>query len=81
VAAHGDRHRGGAEPARRRRHHRGSRKPEIMADAAYDIFQRRAARLTGNFFIDDEVLAAAGKTDLSEYQMTPGAQLIPDFFV
>jgi citronellol/citronellal dehydrogenase len=60
---------------------RGSRKPEIMADAAYEIFQRPSREATGNFYIDDEVLAAAGKTDLSEYQMTPGAQLIPDFFV
>ena len=60
---------------------RGSRSPEIMADAAYEIFNRPSRETTGNFFIDDEVLAAAGKTDLSEYQLTPGAQLIPDFFV
>jgi citronellol/citronellal dehydrogenase len=60
---------------------RGSRKPEIMADAAYAIFGRPAKECTGNFFIDDEVLAAEGKTDLSEYAVTPGANLIPDFFV
>lgn len=60
---------------------RGSRKPEIMADAAYQIFQRPARECTGNFFIDDEVLAAAGKTDLSEYAIDPTAPLLPDFFV
>jgi citronellol/citronellal dehydrogenase len=60
---------------------KGSRKPEIMADAAHVIFSRPATELTGNFFIDDEVLASAGKTDLSEYSVTPGAQLMPDFFV
>jgi citronellol/citronellal dehydrogenase len=60
---------------------RGSRKPEIMADAAYVIFNRPARECTGNFFVDDDVLASAGKTDLSEYAVDPSAQLIPDFFV
>ena len=60
---------------------RGSRKPEIMADAAYVIFNRPARECTGNFFIDDEVLASAGKTDLSEYAVDPTATLMPDFFV
>jgi citronellol/citronellal dehydrogenase len=60
---------------------RGSRKPEIMADAAYAIFSRPARECTGNFFIDDEVLAQTGKTDLSEYAVDPTAVLIPDFFV
>jgi citronellol/citronellal dehydrogenase len=60
---------------------RGSRKPEIMADAAYVIFNRAARECTGNFFIDDEVLKSAGKTDLSEYAVDPTAQLVPDFFV
>ncbi|MDX2088898.1 MAG: NAD(P)-dependent oxidoreductase [Kofleriaceae bacterium] len=60
---------------------KGSRKPEIMGDAAWEIFNKNSRECTGNFFIDDEVLTAAGKTDLSEYSMTPGAQLIPDFFV
>ena len=59
----------------------GARKPEIMADAAYAIFERPAKECTGNFFIDDEVLAAAGKSDLSEYQLVPGHALYPDFFV
>jgi citronellol/citronellal dehydrogenase len=36
---------------------------------------------TGKFCIDDEVLAADGKTDLSEYAMVPNAQLLPDYFI
>jgi len=57
------------------------RTPDIMADAAYAIFGRSSREATGNFYIDDEVLAAEGVTDLSGYAMTPGAQLLPDFFV
>jgi citronellol/citronellal dehydrogenase len=60
---------------------RGSRKPEIMADAAHAILTRPSRDCTGNFFIDDEVLHSVGVTDLSKYQMVPGADLIPDFFV
>ena len=60
---------------------RGSRKPEIMGDAAYAIFNKPSRELTGKFLIDDEVLAAEGKHDLSEYAMDPTAPLLPDFFV
>jgi citronellol/citronellal dehydrogenase len=60
---------------------RGSRKPEIMGDAAHAIFVRPARETTGNFFIDDEVLRAAGKTDLTEYAVDPTATLLPDYFV
>ena len=60
---------------------RGSRKPEIMADAAYAIFNKPSRELTGKFLIDDEVLAGEGKTDLSEYAVDPAAPLLPDFFV
>jgi citronellol/citronellal dehydrogenase len=60
---------------------RGSRKPEIMADAAYAIFNKPSRELTGKFLVDDEVLAAEGKTDLSEYAVDPTAKLLPDFFV
>jgi len=59
---------------------KGSRKPEIMGDAAHAILTK-GVDVTGKFFIDDEVLEAEGKTDLSEYSMTPGGQLFPDFFV
>jgi citronellol/citronellal dehydrogenase len=45
-----------------------SRTPEIMADAAHAILTRPSRECTGNFFIDDEVLAAEGVTDLSGYR-------------
>jgi citronellol/citronellal dehydrogenase len=60
---------------------RGSRKPSIMADAAYAIFSKPSDEVTGKFFIDDEVLAADGKTDLTEYAVDPTAQLFPDYFI
>ena len=60
---------------------KASRKPEIMADAAYVIFNRPSRECTGNFFIDDKVLESTGKTDLSEYAVDPSQKLMPDFFV
>ncbi|WP_116807507.1 SDR family oxidoreductase [Steroidobacter cummioxidans] len=58
------------------------RKPEIMADAAHAILTRDPRSCTGNFFIDDEVLASAGTKDLDQYAVTPGnRQFQPDFFV
>ncbi|HEY0939141.1 MAG TPA: NAD(P)-dependent oxidoreductase [Steroidobacter sp.] len=58
------------------------RKPDIMADAAHVILTRDARSCTGNFFIDDEVLASAGVTDLDPYAVTPGnKEFQPDFFV
>ncbi|MCA0370563.1 MAG: NAD(P)-dependent oxidoreductase [Proteobacteria bacterium] len=60
---------------------KASRKPEIMADAAYWILTQDARATTGNFFVDDEVMAKAGVTDLSSYAVTPGAPLVPDFFL
>jgi citronellol/citronellal dehydrogenase len=60
---------------------RGSRKPEIMADAAWYILNRPSRETTGNFFVDDEVLAAEGITDLDGYAVDPSAELLPDFFV
>jgi citronellol/citronellal dehydrogenase len=60
-----------------------SRRPEIMADAAHAIFFRPAADCTGNFFIDDEVLAEAGTTDLSGYRYGDAAEedLALDLFI
>jgi citronellol/citronellal dehydrogenase len=58
-----------------------SRKPEIMADAAYSILTRNSKECTGNFFIDDEVLEGDGVTDLEQYSVVPGSDLAPDFFV
>ena len=58
------------------------RKPEILADAAYAIFNRPAAECTGNFFVDDEVLASEGITDLEKYSVTPGTKdFLLDFFL
>ncbi|MBC8111467.1 MAG: NAD(P)-dependent oxidoreductase [Verrucomicrobia bacterium] len=58
--------------------------PQVMADAAYYIFKKDAKTTTGNFFIDDEVLAAEGITDLSAYKVTPNMKhesLMKDFFI
>ncbi len=59
----------------------GSRVPEIVADAAHVILTRNAHEATGNFYIDDEVLASVAITDLSRYATKPGAPLIPDLFL
>lgn len=58
-----------------------SRKPEILADAAYFILQKNSRDVSGNFFIDDEVLATEGITDLSHYSVVPGAELMGDIFL
>lgn len=60
---------------------RRSRKPSIMADAAHWVLTQDAKSTTGNFFVDDEVMAEAGVTDLSDYAVEPGMELMPDFFV
>ncbi len=57
------------------------RSPEIMADAAHAILVREAKTCTGHFFIDDEVLAEAGVTDLSGYAVDPSQPLLPDLFL
>jgi citronellol/citronellal dehydrogenase len=59
----------------------GCRKPEIMADAAHAVLTRDSAACTGNFFIDDAVLAAEGVNDLERYTATPGSTLVKDLFV
>lgn len=60
---------------------RRCRKPEIMADAAHLILTRPSREVTGNFFIDEEVLRGEGVTDFDVYAVQPGADLIEDFFV
>jgi len=57
------------------------RKPEIVADAAHAILTRDSRTCTGNFFIDEKVLAAEGVTDFSIYAYEPGADLLPDLFL
>ena len=57
------------------------RKPEILADAAWLVLTSDSQN-SGNFYIDDELLARHGITDLAPYSVTPGTtDFIPDFFV
>jgi citronellol/citronellal dehydrogenase len=64
----------GADPGR-------GRKPEIVADAAWHILTRDSRVTTGNFFIDENVLAAEGITDLSDYAVAPSTPLKSDIFL
>ncbi len=57
-----------------------SRKPEILAEAAWRIFQK-APSFSGNFLIDDTFLAAEGVTDFDQYRVDPSQPLQVDFFV
>jgi citronellol/citronellal dehydrogenase len=58
------------------------RTPEILADAAYIIVNRDARECTGNFFVDDVLLASEGITDLEKYSVTPGTKdFLLDFFL
>ena len=58
-----------------------SRKPEIMADAAYEIFIKDSKEFTGNFCIDDLVLHESGVKDFTKYAEVSFDKLAPDFFV
>ncbi len=58
-----------------------SRKPSIMADAAHAVLTTGSRELTGQFVIDDEILASRGVTDFDQYAIKPGSALIPDFFL
>lgn len=58
-----------------------SRKPEIVADSAYEILIKDSKTFTGQFCIDDKILEQAGMSDLSKYSVEPGADLVPDFFL
>jgi citronellol/citronellal dehydrogenase len=58
------------------------RTPRILADAAHIIFNRDAKECTGNFFVDDTLLASEGITDLEKYSVTPGTKdFLLDFFL
>ena len=58
------------------------RTPEILADAAYIILNRESKSCTGNFFVDDELLASEGITDLEKYSVVPGTKdFLLDFFL
>lgn len=58
-----------------------SRTPEILADAAFYILKRSSTECSGNLFIDEEVLAKEGITDLEKYAVTPGGKLYNDLFL
>jgi len=60
---------------------RRARRPEIVADAAWQILVGDAKSCTGNLFTDEEVLAAAGETDFDRYNMDPAQRPFPDLFV
>ena len=58
------------------------RTPEILADSAYIILNRESKSCTGNFFVDDELLASEGITDLDKYSVVPGTtDFLLDFFL
>lgn len=60
---------------------KSSRKPAIMADAAQWILSQEPSKVSGNLFLDEEVLQRAGITDLNSYSYEPGADLMPDLYV
>jgi citronellol/citronellal dehydrogenase len=60
---------------------RHCRTPDIIAEAAYAIFNKPARECTGNFFIDDVLLYEEGERDFDKYRVDPTKPLMPDFFV
>jgi len=60
---------------------RRCRTADILADAAYLIFNKKAREFSGNFLIDDTFLAENGVTDFDQYRVDPTKDLMPDFFV
>ena len=58
-----------------------SRTPDILADSAFYILNKPSADCTGNCFIDEDVMAKEGLTDLSHYSVVPGANLYRDLYV
>ncbi|MGC8750990.1 MULTISPECIES: SDR family oxidoreductase [Hydrotalea] len=58
-----------------------SRTPQILADAASYILQKKSTECTGNTFIDEQVLTNEGITDFDVYSVVPGATLFNDLFV
>ncbi len=60
---------------------RASRKPAIVADAAYHILTRDSRACSGNFFVDEQVLREAGMEDFEQYAVTPEVALFNDLFL
>jgi len=61
--------------------YQASRKPQIMADAAHWIINQPARQITGNFFIDEDVLKQSGIMDFTSYAMDPDRELFTDLFL
>lgn len=58
-----------------------SRKPSIVADAAYEIVTSNSREVTGQFFVDEDILKERGVTDFALYALHPEAKLYPDLYV
>jgi citronellol/citronellal dehydrogenase len=58
-----------------------SRKPAIVADAAYAILTSNSREVTGNFFIDEDLLRSRGVTEFDNYALHPGTKLFPDLYL
>ena len=52
-----------------------------MADAAYAIVTRDATNCSGNFFVDEDVLAEEGVENFDSYAVDPALEPLPDFFL
>lgn len=61
--------------------YQASRKPSIVADAAYAILTSDSRKVSGNFFVDEKLLKERGVKDFSEYALNPGAPLYPDLYL
>lgn len=61
--------------------YQASRKPSIMADAAYEILISDSHKVTGNFFIDEDLLKQKGISDFNHYALHPGTPLYPDLYI
>ncbi|EKD70179.1 MAG: hypothetical protein ACD_46C00611G0004 [uncultured bacterium] len=62
-------------------YYEASRKPAIMADAAYEILTSNSREVTGNFFIDEDLLRARGVKNFDQYALHPGVALLPDLYI
>lgn len=62
-------------------YYEASRKPAIVADAAHAILTSNSREVTGNFFIDEDLLRSRGVTDFDSYALRPGSHLIPDLYL
>lgn len=58
-----------------------SRKPEIVADAAWTVVNKNSGTYTGRFLVDEDVLRESGVTDFDAYAVNPGGELMPDLFL